>query len=93
MCGACGGGPPDPDGALVAGPRRRAEVARLVGGRYPALTVRAVPGGWTVATRTGRATVHRTLTDLLAAAPAVDRAGLRAVIVARAECSAAGEGG
>lgn len=65
MCGACGGPPPDPHGALVAGPRRRAAVARLVGG--PGVTVRAVSGGWTVASRTGATTVCRTLTALLVA--------------------------
>lgn len=65
MCGACGGPPPDPHGALVAGPRRRAAVALLVGS--PGLSVRAVPGGWTVARRTGATTVCRTLAALLAA--------------------------
>lgn len=67
MCGACGGPPPDPDGAKVAGPRRRAAVARVVGARCPTLRVRAIPGGWTVATRTGATTVCRTLAALLAA--------------------------
>jgi hypothetical protein len=68
MCGACGGPPPDPAGALVAGPRRRAAVARAVASVCPALTVRAVPGAWTVATRTGRTTVCRTFDALVAAA-------------------------
>ena len=36
----------------------------------PALTVRAVPGGWTVATRTGRTTVCRTLVALVDAVAA-----------------------
>jgi hypothetical protein len=67
MCGACGGPPPDPAGALVAGPVRRAAVARAVGAACPAVRVRAIPGGWTVATRTGRTTVCRTLDALVGA--------------------------
>ncbi len=78
MCGACGGPPPDPDGARVAGPRRRAAVARAVQAAVSGLVVRAVPGGWTVSTRTGRTRVARTLDELLdAAGAAADRAGLR----------------
>lgn len=65
MCGACGAAPPDPHGAMVAGPRRRAAVARLLG--RPGLTVRTVPGGWTVAKRTGATTVCRTVDALLVA--------------------------
>jgi hypothetical protein len=68
MCGACGGPPPDPAGALVAGPRRRAAVARTVASMCPGLVVRAVPGAWTVSTRTGRTTVCRTLDALVATA-------------------------
>jgi hypothetical protein len=68
MCGACGGPPPDPAGALVAGPLRRAAVARAVDAVCAGVTVRAVPGGWTVATRTGRTTVCRTLAALVTAA-------------------------
>jgi hypothetical protein len=80
MCGACGAPPPDPAGALVAGPRRRAAVARVVAAECPGVTVRAVPGGWTVATRTGRTTVCRTLDALVAAAaPHAPRAVLDAV--------------
>ena len=73
MCGACGGGPPDPAGALVAGPRRRTAVARAVAAANPKLIVRAVPGGWTVSTRTGRTTVCRTLHELVSAAAAYGR--------------------
>jgi hypothetical protein len=65
MCGGCGGAPVDPFGARVAGPSRRAAVARAVGARAPALTVRAVPGAWTVGHATGRTTVCRTLEALL----------------------------
>ncbi len=86
MCGACGGPPPDPDGARVAGPRRRAAVARAVQDARTGLVVRAVPGGWTVATRTGRTRVARTLDELLAAAaPDGDRAGLRDRALAAAD--------
>jgi len=67
MCGGCGGAPLDPAAALVAGPRRRAAVAVAAQELAPALRVRAVPGGWTVATRTGRTHVHRTLAALAAA--------------------------
>jgi len=78
MCGACGGPPPDPDGARVSGPRRRAAVARAVQAAGSGLVVRAVPGGWTVSTRTGRTRVARTLDELLdAAGTAAERAGLR----------------
>ncbi len=70
MCGACGAPPRDPDGHLVAGPRRRTAVARALDAACPALTVRAVPGGWTVATRTGRTAVCRTLAALLDAVAA-----------------------
>lgn len=78
MCGACGGPPPDPAGALVAGPRRRAAVARAVGAACPGVTVRAVPGGWTVATRTGRTTVCGTVAALVAAvAPHARASGRR----------------
>ncbi|MHA6624274.1 hypothetical protein ACU61A_02575 [Pseudonocardia sichuanensis] len=52
----------------MAGPRRRAAVARAVASVCPGLTVRAVPGAWTVATRTGRTTVCRTLAALVATA-------------------------
>ena len=77
MCGACGR-PHDPDGARVSGPRRRAAVARAVQAARAGLVVRAVPGGWTVATRTGRVRVARTLDELLdAVAPAGQRAGIR----------------
>jgi hypothetical protein len=80
MCGACGAPPPDPAGALVAGPRRRAAVARVVAAICPDVTVRAVPGGWTVATRTGRTTVCPTLDALVvAAAPHAPHAVLDAV--------------
>jgi hypothetical protein len=65
MCGGCGGAPPDQYGDLVAGPLRRALVARTVGRSVPALAVRAVPGGWTVSRPTGGATVCRTLDGLL----------------------------
>jgi hypothetical protein len=65
MCGGCGGAPLDPFGSLVAGPSRRAAVARAVGRAAPALTVRPVPGGWTVGHPTGRTTVCRTLEALL----------------------------
>jgi hypothetical protein len=83
MCGACGAPPPDPAGALVSGPRRRAAVARAVAAACPGITVRAVPGGWTVATRTGRTTVCRTLGALVAAAaPHVRGAGQEAVLAA-----------
>ncbi|MBW0105343.1 hypothetical protein [Pseudonocardia sp. KRD291] len=76
MCGACGGAPPDPFGARVAGPRRRAAVARVVDARLPNARVRAVPGGWTVSGRTGRVRVCRTLDELIgAAAPGLDTAG------------------
>ena len=85
MCGACGGPPPDPDGARVAGPRRRAAVARAVQAAGSGLVVRAVPGGWTVSTRTGATRVARTLDELLdAAGPARDRDGLRARALAAA---------
>jgi hypothetical protein len=67
MCGACGGAPPDPAGPRVAGPHRRAAVARTFTAASHGLTVRAVPGGWTVATRSGRTTVCRTLDGLVAA--------------------------
>jgi hypothetical protein len=72
MCGGCGGAPLDPDAALVAGPRRRAAVAAAAQELAPALRVRAVPGGWTVATRTGRTHVHRTLAGLVTAVAAPD---------------------
>jgi len=65
MCGGCGGAPPDPYGDLVAGPLRRALVARTVERSVRALGVRAVPGGWTVSRPTGGATVCRTLDALL----------------------------
>jgi hypothetical protein len=45
-------------------------LARAVDAACPALTVRAVPGGWTVATRTGRTTVCRTLGALVDAVAA-----------------------
>jgi hypothetical protein len=64
MCGACAGPPPDPAGALV------------VAAACPGLTVRAVAGGWTVATRTGRTTVCRTLDALARAAGPHARAGM-----------------
>ncbi len=67
MCGACGGAPPDPAGPLVAGPHRRAAVARTATAASRGVTVRAVPGGWTVATRSGRTTVCRTLDALVTA--------------------------
>jgi hypothetical protein len=78
MCGACGR-PHDPDGARVAGPRRRAAVARAVQGVGSGLVVRAMPGGWTIATRTGRTRVARTLDELLdvVAASGTDRDGVR----------------
>lgn len=89
MCGACGGAPPDPFGARVAGPRRRAVVARAVEGSSTGLRVRAVPGGWTVSTRTGRVVVARTLDELLAAgAPAPDREGMRTAVLAAADAVA-----
>ncbi len=72
MCGGCGGAPLDPDAALVAGPRRRAAVAAAAQELAPALRVRVIPGGWTVATRTGRTHVHRTLAALAAAVAAPD---------------------
>jgi hypothetical protein len=86
MCGGCGGAPLDPFGALVAGPSRRAAVARAVGRAAPTLSVRPVPGGWTVALPTGRTTVCRTLEALLDAVvahtdrsrPALRDAALRA---------------
>lgn len=74
MCGAFGGPPPDPAGRPVAGPLRRSAIARAVDEVCPALTVRAVPGGWTAATGTGRTTVCRTLDALVTAvAPHVVR--------------------
>ncbi|MER5671402.1 hypothetical protein [Pseudonocardia alni] len=94
MCGACGR-PHDPDGALVAGPRRRAAVAaaatRLVRapaadgpGRGGGVRVRAVPGGWTVTAPTGRGTVARTLGQLVDALHAGDRAAVRDALLAAA---------
>jgi hypothetical protein len=99
MCGACGGPPPDPAGALVAGPRRRAAVARAVASACPGLTVRAVPGAWTVSTRTGRTTVCRTLDALVVTAaphmgaisPAVGGSS-EAALVLTALRAAAGQG-
>ncbi|MEN3299555.1 hypothetical protein [Pseudonocardia sp.] len=67
MCGACGGAPPDPAGPRVAGPHRRAAVARIFTAASHGLAVRTVPGGWTAATRSGRTTVCRTLDGLVAA--------------------------
>jgi len=72
MCGGCGGAPLDPDAASVSGPRRRAAVAAAAQELAPALRVRVVPGGWTVANRTGRTHVHRTLAALVAAVAAPD---------------------
>jgi hypothetical protein len=88
MCGACGAPPPDPAGALVAGPLRRAAVARAVAAACPGLTVQAVPGGWTVATRTGRTTVCRTLDAL--AREAGPYAASTTLVVAPARADAAG---
>ena len=85
MCGACGGPPPDPDGARVAGPRRRAAVAMAVQSARAGLVVRAVPGGWTVATRTGRTRVARTLDELITAAADGDRSALRERALAAAD--------
>lgn len=84
MCGACGGPPPDPFGARVSGPRRRAAVARVVAARTRA-SVRAVPGGWTVTGRTGRVSVARTLDELLAAVGPSAAAPLRAAVLAAAD--------
>jgi hypothetical protein len=50
---------------MVAGPRRRALVARTVAQFATGLGLRAVPGGWTVSRPTGGATVCRTLEALL----------------------------
>lgn len=83
MCGACGS-PRDPDGARVAGPRRRAAVARAVQAGRAGLVVRAVPGGWTVAARTGRTRVARTLDELLDAVGSTGP-GLRATALAAAD--------
>ncbi|WP_132428643.1 hypothetical protein [Pseudonocardia endophytica] len=74
----------------MSGPRRRAAVARAVQDGRAGLVVRAVPGGWTVATRTGRTRVARTLDELLDAAnssgrSADDRAGLRDRALAAAD--------
>lgn len=86
MCGACGGLPPDPVGARVAGPRRRAAVARQVESLSRGLRVRAVPGGWTVSERTGRVAVARTLDELLAAGvPARERGAMRTAALAAAD--------
>jgi hypothetical protein len=92
MCGGCGGAPLDPFGALVAGPSRRAAVARAVGRATPSLTVRAVPGAWTVAHPTGRTTVCRTLEALLdavAAHAAPSRRAVRDAALRAAEVPAA----
>lgn len=88
MCGACGGAPPDPAGSRVAGPHRRAAVARTVTAASHGVTVRAVPGGWTVATRSGRTTVCRTLDALVTAvlpyAAEDSPAGLQALVATAA---------
>ncbi|RZT88612.1 hypothetical protein EV383_5556 [Pseudonocardia sediminis] len=83
MCGGCGGPPPDPDGARVAGPRRRAAVARAVNAARGDSAVRAIPGGWTVSGRTGRVTVARTLDELLTAATPPTAATLPAAAILR----------
>jgi hypothetical protein len=86
MCGGCGGAPLDPEGALVAGPRGRAAAAAAAQELAPALRVRAVPGGWTVATRTGRTRVLRTLAELVAAVAVPDaRPAVRARLLQAAE--------
>lgn len=97
MCGACGR-PHDPDGARVAGPRRRAAVARaatrLDGAATPRVTVRPMPGGWTVARPTGRTVVVSTLADLVdVLAPADPGAARRVLLAAADRATGTGESG
>lgn len=70
----------------MAGPRRRAAVARTVNAARGDAAVRVVPGGWTVSGRTGRVVVARTLDALLAAgAPTPELATVRAAALAAAD--------
>lgn len=76
MCGGCAGAPPDWAAELVAGPRRRAAVARRMSTMLSRDRVAAIPSGWTVSAPTGSTVVCRTYDELVAVVSA--RSGLPA---------------